>query len=270
MRIILHLHSEKIRVLPYNYQYPLSAAIYKLLRSGSGEYATFLHDRGYKLAGKTYKLFCFALRFEKAKFSSDHLEMLSPNVRLYISSPLIDKFMGSLLSGVFRTPEILFDDPDMNVRFRVSNIETVPSPVFSSEMKFRLLSPLVVSTRREIAGRLATYYLRYDDDISELNRIINMNLRNKLQLLTGVPHDDKSIEFGWDNSYIAQRTAEGKSLTSRITIGSKNRNISVIANMIPFIVTGDTSLIETGYMCGFGEKNSMGFGFSDTIRAGTR
>lgn len=44
-------------VIPINYQYPLSAAIYKILQKGDSEYAQFLHEEGY---GKGYKFFTFS------------------------------------------------------------------------------------------------------------------------------------------------------------------------------------------------------------------
>lgn len=43
--------------LPINYQYPLSAAIYRILSKGDREYARFLHEEGY---GKGYKFFTFS------------------------------------------------------------------------------------------------------------------------------------------------------------------------------------------------------------------
>lgn len=41
-------------LLPINYQYPLSAAIYSVLKSADADYAAFLHNSGY---GKGFKLF---------------------------------------------------------------------------------------------------------------------------------------------------------------------------------------------------------------------
>ena len=48
--------------IPINYQYPVSAAIYKILQQADEEYARFLHDTGYQKANslKTFKLFTFS------------------------------------------------------------------------------------------------------------------------------------------------------------------------------------------------------------------
>lgn len=65
MRIKLSLRSiNGYCSIPINYQYPLSAAIYKILSHGSDEYADWLHDRGYLTAdGKPMKLFNFSKFF---------------------------------------------------------------------------------------------------------------------------------------------------------------------------------------------------------------
>ena len=49
-------------VIPINYQYPLSAAIYKVLDKADSDYAAFLHKKGYRAAGslKNFKLFTFS------------------------------------------------------------------------------------------------------------------------------------------------------------------------------------------------------------------
>jgi len=49
--------------MPCNYQYPHTAAIYKILSQFSPDYSAFLHDRGYTgLDGKPRKLFTFFFR----------------------------------------------------------------------------------------------------------------------------------------------------------------------------------------------------------------
>ena len=47
--------------VPLNYNYPLSAAIYKFLAAASPEYAIWLHDLGYRSpAERLMKLFTFS------------------------------------------------------------------------------------------------------------------------------------------------------------------------------------------------------------------
>ncbi|MFQ6116059.1 MAG: CRISPR-associated endoribonuclease Cas6, partial [bacterium] len=62
MRIKLSLRPKgKTTQIPINYQYPLSAAIYKILQQASPAYAEFLHDKGYPApSGRLMKLFTFS------------------------------------------------------------------------------------------------------------------------------------------------------------------------------------------------------------------
>ncbi len=46
--------------LPFNYQYPLSSAIYKIIRSADKDFAAFLHNKGYGEGYKSFKLFTFS------------------------------------------------------------------------------------------------------------------------------------------------------------------------------------------------------------------
>jgi CRISPR-associated endoribonuclease Cas6 len=48
------------KCLPFNYQYPLSAAIYKIIQRADEAYAAFLHNEGYQRQGKSFKLFTFS------------------------------------------------------------------------------------------------------------------------------------------------------------------------------------------------------------------
>ncbi|MFA5535318.1 MAG: CRISPR-associated endoribonuclease Cas6, partial [Mariniphaga sp.] len=70
MRIKLTLNrTTKQRMLPMDYQYYISAWIYKVLFQADKNFAQFLHEKGYGQSDtKLYKLFCFSrLNFGKPK-----------------------------------------------------------------------------------------------------------------------------------------------------------------------------------------------------------
>src|SRR4051794_13075965 len=69
--------------LPFNYQYPLSSAIYKIIRSADKEFATFLHNKGYGEGYKSFKLFTFSdiktsfiKNGDRMQLQNDHAELL--------------------------------------------------------------------------------------------------------------------------------------------------------------------------------------------------
>jgi CRISPR-associated endoribonuclease Cas6 len=261
LRLKLLLYCEGNSFLSLNYFYPLSAAVYNLLKFGSPEFSSFLHDIGYRLNGKNYKLFTFALRFEQFKIYNSSIKLLSPFVYLNISSPLIEDFIQNFVIGTFESQKIEIASPVSKTTFSINQVESLPEINFREEMKFKLLSPMILSTKKIHNGKLKPYYLRYNDDPDELNRIFNDNLRNKYEVLTGNIPENKTVSFYWDLEFIKRTELKNKRLTRKQTIkeGTPEKT-EVIGNLIPFTVKGDIDLIKVGYECGFGEKNSLGFG----------
>ena len=157
MRIVIHLNCKAETSIPINYNYQLSSAIYNLLRFGSPEFSDFLHDKGYRLAGRKYKLFTFALRFEKTAIENNHLVLKSPKATLYITSPMIDPFIKNFIIGTFENKVIQISDKLKVIDFKIISAELIPEPEFTDKMKFLFLSPMVLSTIREYKGKLQQY-----------------------------------------------------------------------------------------------------------------
>lgn len=106
LKILLQCVS-KPAVIPINYNYQFSAAIYLLLKFGSPDFSKFLHDQGYKIENRNFKLFTFALKLWKyeiltnSNFSGSHFKLISPYVDLIISSPMVDTFIKNFVIGTF-------------------------------------------------------------------------------------------------------------------------------------------------------------------------
>lgn len=252
--------------LSANYFYPLSAAVYQVLRFSSPQFSEFLHDIGFNLNGKKYKLFSFALRFEKMKFVNGEIQLLNPDSYLYITSPLIDTFIQDFVAGTFEKQKIEVAASGRKAVFKIRQIESLPEIEIKNEMHLKLLSPIVLSTKKIYNEKLKPYYFRYNDNLEEMNRIFNNNLKNKYELVNNKSSIGKEVRFEWDNNYIDKMALMKKRLTKKQTIKSgTSEQTEIIGNLIPFKVNGDVDLIRTGYETGFGEKNSLGFGLAELI-----
>jgi len=261
MKLKLNLFNLGLREMTSNYHYPLSSAIYNLLRFGSSLFSAFLHDTGFKQNGKTYKLFTFALRFEQIKFVDAKIFLQSPHVNLYISSPLIDSFIHNFVIGTFEKQTIEIKADGMKSIFKIEQIETMPEPVFKNEMKFILLSPLVLSVKKEFNGKINQYYLR-PDDTEEINRTITNNLLNKYTAVYNNEITTDGVTLTWDDSYIQTHPR----VTKKVTIKDNGKTpIDVIGIQAPFSLIGDERLIKVGYECGYGEKNALGLGMAEPV-----
>jgi CRISPR-associated endoribonuclease Cas6 len=260
MRLKIELVTEANTIIPANYFYPLSAAVYKLLKLGSPEFAEFLHEKGYSLNGKRYKLFSFALRFGQFRFENNYIKLISPSATLFITSPLTSEFIQNFIIGTFERQTIEIN----NSLFSLSFMETLPEPEITNKMKFSLLSPLVLSTKREVNGRLMPYYFRYTDDIKDINEALINNLRNKYRLINNKGAENKIVRLTWDTNYIENAAGSKKRLTKKQTIKEGRADeTEIVGNLLPFTLEGDKELIKTGYDCAFGEKNALGFGYAD-------
>ncbi len=262
MRIKILLKTSS-NFIPYNYNYYLTSALYKLLQFGTPKFSEFLHNTGYQIGNKIYKLYSFALLFRKYQSAEKGLKLLSPYLTLIISSPIIEDFFKGILLGSFSSQEISLDIGRSHYILSIEQIEEIPSPAFSEYMKFTLLSPIIVSTMKEYQGKLSQYYLRADDDSEMFTEIINKNLTNKFELYHTGKYKGTGIKFYFDEEYIKRKKG---SVSKKISLKVKGNTINLIGITAPFYIEGDPELIKVGYECGFGEKNSMGFGLAKSVK----
>lgn len=266
MRLKIHLTAGKEATLPVNYNYALSAALYNLLKFGTPEFSEFLLKKGLIMDQKIYKLFCFSLRPEKSTIVDNKIVIKSKNIYLYLSTPLVEDFVTTFISeGLQRKKLVVCADNQKSV-MNIEKVEVLSEPKLKEKTKFLLLNPLVLSTRREIDGRIKQHFLRYDEDNEKINRILNANLSSKYNLLHNKMYSGPGVKLSWDQTYIERQLLKGKRISKKVAITKDPANpINIIGIHAPFLLQGDPSLMEAGYKCGFGEKNSMGFGMAEVV-----
>lgn len=254
MRIKVLLQNSDNIELPVNYNYYLSSAIYRYLNHSDAEYAFFLHEEGYTTSkGKRFKFFTFSqLQAEKRQVVGDKIRFLSPTVTWYVSSPS-ESFLGNFAAALLEHRQLDI----AGTRLQLKDLFIPKSPRFSERMRFTCLSSITISTVIEQDGQKISHYCRPDEE--QFSEKIRQNLIGKYEALNGqLPSSDKfRLEF--DAEY--QKRHGG-----RITKLIKFKDIDVIGVMSPFSVEGDPRLIQIGYECGFGDKNSAGFGMVEVAK----
>src|SRR5690606_21047409 len=113
------------RLLPFNYQYPLSAAIYKILESADEEYAHFLHNTGYGQGSKSFKLFTFSDIIIRYRVFRDRMEILDREASVIVCFHL-PKAASSFITGIFRNQRLIVSDRYSKVCFEVKDIQLLP------------------------------------------------------------------------------------------------------------------------------------------------
>jgi CRISPR-associated endoribonuclease Cas6 len=248
--------------VPANYQYYLSSAIYHLLALASPEYATFLHEAGYQSASseRRLKMFTFSrLDIPAVRFAEGKLIAGNRNPwRLQIASPMEDEFVQNFVLGLFQQQELEIRSQSTGTRFLIEQVEALAPPTFSATIRFKTLSPLVVSTMREHKGKLQPYYYRANDP--ELGEAVRLNLLSKYEIIHGHPPADDSLQFTIDADYLNRRGGPEK-VSKLITIKEGTREETRIKGFeCPFTFRGNPDLMAIAWECGVGDHNSMGCG----------
>ncbi|MCK6615874.1 MAG: CRISPR-associated endoribonuclease Cas6 [Ignavibacteriaceae bacterium] len=259
MRLELTLNSAGNQTINLNYHYQLSSAIYHILNKGSEDYAKFLHDKGYDTTGKSFKLFNFALKLGRIRINLDHAVLLDHEIKLLISSPLKEEFIQNFILGLFRSESIVLTGYHSTVIFEITSARALTMPELTDSENFSLLSPLVLAYPRINDGKMIEQYVR-PHETGEINRLLTLNLKNKYKAVYGEKYDCNELKLIWDSEYHEKK----KRVTKKITINPAGKNpTDVIGIQAPFNLSGDKKLIQLGLECGFGIKNSMGFGFAE-------
>lgn len=279
MRLKLYLQPSGDKpFLPFNYQYYLSAAIYKILSKASPEYSRFLHDKGYPSpSGRLMKLFTFSkIQIPHSFRIRDGLTTKDPRPWiLYISSPMLQAFVQNFVLGLFDQADISLYIKGNKLKFDVSQVESLVTPEFGERIYCKTLSPIVVSTMTDVNERRQIHYFRPDE--KGLPEAIEKNLQEKLGIIDKKVTQEEAdlfkkgqllnITFQPDLKYVKKRIQQGKRVTKKITIKPDTPEATeIISFEIPFWLKGDPKLMQVAWECGIGEHTSQGFGMMEVVR----
>lgn len=151
MRFLLNLTS----ILPtqritFNYQYPLSAAIYKIIYRADEAYATFLHEQGYKHGNKSFKFFTFSDLQTPFIRQGNKMVMTTRDVLLTICFQVPDA-AENFIKGLFMNQQLDIADNKDKASFIVQQVTAVTTPVFpfNKAVLLQPMSPVVVGRNNE-------------------------------------------------------------------------------------------------------------------------
>lgn len=249
MRLKLCLKPIGNCILPINYQYEISSWFYNVIGSGDYEFGEWLHNEGYTPDGKRkYKLFTFSNIYIKNKeVLVDRIHIHDSQVELVMSF-YMESAAKSLLVGLFNNKKIEIADSFSKAEFLVEKIIPLPEPEFSDKMYFRALSPICIS--RQTNRATASYLSPEDPEYTEL-------------FLHGLLYKYLAVDPNYIITIPPKLNPFGKVISKLIKIKANTKKETWVRGFLyDFELVADPKLIRFGYYCGFGEKNSMGFGFT--------
>ncbi len=232
--------------IPINYNHWLSATVYHFLAGSNAQYADFLHNEGYRVQKKQFKLFTFSqLMAQRRQVRKQYIHFAS-TLTWYVSSP-IEQFLTHFADTLLTQRRLFIGHHQLQIQ----DVNVLRSPHFKREMQFRCLSPIVMSTVRTHNGKSRCHYCTPADP--QLSELIKKNLIHKHEALYAKPPHNQNLTFHFDQGYINRNQG-------RVTRLVDYKGIKIRGVLCPFRVVGSPELIRVGYECGFGDKNSAGFG----------
>ena len=257
--------------LPLNYNHKLTANIYRLFSKSSKKYSKFLHDKGFIINGKHLKLFTFSRLFpSKYEIKNHNIRIFSPEIDWYFAT-IIDKSIEHIVKGIFSDERIILNSKDIDIELKFSQIISEPEIEFIDEIypvspdisgltgvKFKCLSPINVNSNKRKED------LDYFTDTDLFREELYNNLKTKFQLIYNKPIETNiPFLFEFLPEYLFKKENKiSDSIQFRISDG---KIIYIKGFFAPFKIVCDPKLIEIGYQCGFGMRNSAGFGMVEKL-----
>jgi CRISPR-associated endoribonuclease Cas6 len=262
----------KQRILPIDNQYFLSAWIYRIIANADKEFARFLHNHGYTLGNKQFKLFCYSpLLFEKYKIWKEKalIEVISKQVVFQISFCL-NEAAEKFIIGLFNRQQFYLGNKFNGVDFAVTQIERLPdlihpnddSPAIHSitnspTKSYQAKSPVVISYKTE-SEKYARYLSPEEQGYGEL---VKQHLMQKYQTVPGV----KPIPGNTEIKFILKSLPKSKLITIKPHTPQQSK---VRGFLYRFSITAPEKVHRLILDAGFGEKNAQGFGWVEPGDAG--
>ncbi|MBO9203210.1 MULTISPECIES: CRISPR-associated endoribonuclease Cas6 [Niastella] len=246
-------------LLPINYQYPLSAAIYRIIQRADEKYSAFLHKEGYKLNWKSFKLFSFSDLRMPFRIQGDRLYIHSSPASLIVCFH-IEEAAANFIKGLFINQQLNISDKISRAQFSINNVQLLPD-LFNSvhhtepEVVLQPISPLVVG-RKNSKGNY-DFLNPGDPDFNE------WFIHNWIEKYKAINCND-SIDVETIRSCIAVRLlTSGQEIKSRlITIKAFTPQQTQIRGFTKFRikVKAPKPLLQLAMNSGFGLYNAQGMG----------
>ncbi|NJF24282.1 CRISPR-associated endoribonuclease Cas6 [Thermococcus sp. Bubb.Bath] len=235
MRFLVRFHpeNEPFRI-PFSHQHYIQGLFYRRVQRVNSDLSLRLHSP------KVPKLFTYSLFMaEKRELAEDKNSLLGYGKGFFYFSTAVPEIAEAFIGGLLQSPEVEL----WKEKFTVEEVKALAEPERLSGKKFVTLSPVAVTTKRVQFGRPRSYDLSPAE--SEFYGLMRENLQEKYLHLYGAKPPE---EFD-------MRVLSAKPKRFEVKPG-----IFQIAWHLVFRAYGDEGLLRAGYLTGFGEKNSIGFG----------
>lgn len=262
MRLKLTLQTQyKPALLPFNYQYPLSSAIYKIIQSADAEFATFLHDKGYGEGNKNFKLFTFSDIKTPFVKSGDRMLLQTGEAELIVCF-YVPEAAENFIKGLFLNQQLHIADSNSKTTFYISQVESL-TKAYNSKIPKQVLQPLspLVVGRKNDRGHY-DYRSPQDKDFEDCL------LHNWMEKVAATGNSDKNaLQNLRQNISVAVRLFPHPPQSRLITIKAGTDAETKIRGYTKFRleVIAPGEMIELALGAGLGLYNAQGMGCMEVV-----
>lgn len=260
MELLLTFQNLQESRIPINYQYYISSWLYKVLSTGDENYATFLHEQGYRVEErevKNFKHFCFSfLQFTDWSKDNEFFYIKGPELWLRVRFH-VDEALKNFVKGLFQDQMLrIKNGPNSMAIFATKSVDLVDTKAGKLPIRFRAISPIVISRKQENGN---DRYLKPGEEGYE--DLFMHNLVDKV----------KASFMQWNNSWnpadwhLKILTPPEQIKSKKITIKPDTDKIEVRGFLFDFELNAPHEAIIVGLESGFGKECGQGFGFTDIL-----
>lgn len=240
MQLVVHIGLQQPLTLPVNYNHIVQSIIYRAV-GNMPDYADFLHDEGYSVEKRQYRMFQFGqlsgdydIHNRKITFKSYVMfEVRSPE-------PLLIRLLGEhFWKHGIRFGEIICRDIQM---------ELYDYTVEDTSLRIRMKSPMTVYSTDSGTGRI--YY--YNPEEEEFYRRLGENFYRKYQAYYGV-----------DPIAVPVIQKMGERMPKKCVTNYQGNYITAWYGT--YELSGKRKYLDFLYQVGLGSKNSQGFGMFEIL-----
>ncbi|HEX2846014.1 MAG TPA: CRISPR-associated endoribonuclease Cas6 [Chitinophagaceae bacterium] len=245
-------------LIPINYQYPLSAALYRIIAKGDKDYAGFLHEKGY---GKGFKFFTFSQINCPFRIEGDRLRLLNTELSFQVAFH-IPKAMESFVKGLFQSAQIDIADKISKASCKVKSVESLPNPLQEYKdneiisVQLKPLSPLVAGLQNEKGN-----YDFLSPADSRFTESLIYNWRSKIKTSYDSMTGSEALLFM--KVLPMKQTFKSRLITIKADTPQKTNIRGWMSFKLK--ITAEKRLVELLINTGAGVYNAMGFGCVELV-----
>jgi CRISPR-associated endoribonuclease Cas6 len=247
--------TSKNNIIPVNYQYHITAWVYKLLQASNNPMKRFLFSAGHREEHR--KLFTFS-NLDFYPYTIYHpeqmVEITGRRATLELSF-LMDQVAEKYILDLFDRKHFIIGEGLQQVVFEVRHVASLTTPQFTETMQYACKSPIILSRKTNELG-----YPQYLNPIGKgYDEYFRKHLLAKIYALQLQPAKEtaaiEEMEFPFHFQLLSAVRSKIIKLWENTAWENKVRGFS-----FKFELTAPVELHELAYYGGFGEKNALGFG----------